>query len=656
MNISENELDFLRLLSKDFPNRDAAVSEIINLNAILGLPKGTEYFFSDIHGEDKAFIHLLRSSSGVIRTKIRELFSDELSETEQSEFAALIYYPKRNLRKTAAAFPDAKEGRKAYAEWQKVSVYRLIRLCRYVGSKYTRSKVRKQIPADYTYIVEELLHEDADDKDKRIYYQSIVDTIVRIGSGPSFISVLCDLIHSLSIDSLHIIGDIFDRGPHPDRVIEELRKYREVDIQWGNHDLSWVGAYCGNPACACNVVRIAVSYNHFDLLEDSYGINLRPLSMFAQDVYGSDPCERFLPHLLDQNEYDAVSPELAAKMHKAIAVIQFKLEGQLIKKHPEYDMNDRIVLEQVDFARGVLIRNEREYPLLDTHFPTVSPDEPCRLTKAEQELVDTLRYSFMHSRLLKKHMKFLYANGALYKTVNENLLYHGCIPMREDGSFEELRIGGKTYAGRTLMDFFDQKIKEAYYLDDPKDKARRQEAVDLMWYLWCGKHSPVFGKARMATFERYFTDAKELWHEEMNPYYALSRRQETAEKILAEFSLSPERGHIVNGHVPVRRKEGELPYRAGGKLFVIDGGLARSYHKKTGIAGYTMIFNSHSIALASHKPYEKGREHSPTVEIAETFDTRIRVSDTDTGTELKKQIAGLTKLLYAYEEGLIAEG
>lgn len=647
---------YLRLLSREFPNRQSAITEIINLSAILELPKGTEYFFSDIHGEDKAFIHLLRSSSGIIRSKIRELFAKSMTEKEQSELAALIYYPKRKLKKTEREFLE-REDPEGFAEWQRLSIYRLICLCRYVSSKYTRSKVRKKIPKSYVYIIEELLQVDETEDDKQTYYRSIVNAIVGIGSGKNLITILCDLIHSLSIDSLHIIGDIFDRGPHPDLVMEELRKYKDVDVEWGNHDVSWIGAFCGNQACVCNVVRIALSYNHFDLLEDSYGINLRPLSMFAQEAYGTDPCSRFQPHLLDQNEYDAVSPELAARMHKAIAIIQFKLEGQLIMRHPEYDMEDRLLLQRIDYTAGTISMGGRCIPLSDRNFPTVDPKDPYRLTPAEEKLVDTLTSSFRHSQLLKKHLRFLFAHGQLYKIVNRNLLFHGCIPLRRDGSFDEIYVQGKTYAGRALMDYFDQKIRDAYFLhaDDPKEAADRAEAVDLLWYLWCGKRSPLFGKSRITTFERYFTDDPRLKQEDMNPYYELSNQPEIVEQILSEFGISPKLGHIVNGHVPVREKEGELPYRAGGRLFVIDGGLARSYHQKTGIAGYTMIFNSRSIAIASHKPFAEGHESSPKVEVIEHFEPRIRVADTDTGAMLKSQIEDLQDLLQAYQEGQLPE-
>ncbi|MDO4266282.1 MAG: fructose-1,6-bisphosphatase [Eubacteriales bacterium] len=641
---------YLALLARDFPNRQSAISEIINLNAILGLPKGTEYFFSDIHGEDKAFIHLLRSSSGVIRTKISDIFGQYLTEKEQSELAELIYYPKRLLRKKSKELPDTDE-------WQKLTIYRLIQICRHVSSKYTRSKVRKKIPKEYAYIVDELLQVDDTAADKQIYYQSIVDTIIRVGSGGGFIQVLCDLIHNLTIDSLHIIGDIFDRGPHPDLVMEQLCQYQNVDIQWGNHDIDWMGAFCGNTACVCNVVRIAMGYNNFDLLEDGYGINLRPLSMFAQAVYGNDPCSRFMPHILDENEYDAVAPELAARMHKAITVIQMKLEGQLILRHPEYQMQDRLLLDKVDYQRGVLVLGGKEYPLTDKHFPTIDPKAPYTLTKEEQDLLESLRHSFRHSRLLQKHIRFLYTHGSMYKCANQNLLFHGCIPMTADGEFDSIRVDGKKLSGKKLMDYFNQAAIDAYYMDaeTPEEEKHKQDAVDMMWYLWCGRLSPLFGKSRMASFELRFTEDKEIQKEAMNPYYKLIDSAETVNKILREFGVSEEKGHIVNGHVPVKLKEGELPYRAGGKLFIIDGGLAKAYHKRTGIAGYTLIYNSENISIAAHEPFVEGKELSPRVEVVERMSPRVRVADTDTGVMLKEQIADLEELLEAFRDGAIKE-
>lgn len=640
------DLDYLKLLSKEFPNRRACVSEIINLNAILGLPKGTEYFFSDIHGEDKAFIHLLRSSSGIIRTKITEQFGKVLSEDEQQELAKLIYYPERYITR--------KKQEHGYSDWQKVSIYRLIKICKLVSSKYTRSKVRKKMPKEYAYIIEELLQEDGSQEDKQVYYSNIIDTIVSSDAGDSFIIELCDLIHNMTIDSLHIIGDIFDRGPHADLVIEELMKYNDVDIQWGNHDIDWMGAACGNEACICNVLRIATSYNNFDVLEDGYGINLRALSIFAERVYGNDPCTRFMPHMLDENEFDEVDPWLVAKMHKAITIIQFKVEAELIKAHPEYEMDDRLLLDKIDFEKGTVEIEGRECRMLDTNFPTIYPGDPYKLTDGERQLLDTLRMSFTHSQLLKKHIQFLYSNGSIYKTVNNNLLYHGCIPLNEDGSFMSFpRKNGMYYQGKALMDYFNKSIIDAYYLD--KDSPMKKNAVDLMWYLWCGLKSPVFGKAKMTTFEHYFIDDKELTKEPMNPYYKINNNVDIVDKILNEFGLNVDKGHIINGHVPVKKKDGERPYRADGKLFVIDGGLAKSYHEKTGIAGYTLIYNSQSIALAAHTAFVEGEESTPLVEIVEHMNPRARVSDTDIGDKLKGQISDMEELLKAYREGQIEE-
>ncbi len=640
------DLSYLKLLSEKFPNRRKCLSEIVNLNAILGLPKGTEYFFSDIHGEDQAFIHLLRSSSGVIRDKIDDIFEGELSEEERQELAHLIYYPRRELQKRAGASG-------APAAWHRTIIYRLIRVCRLVSRKYTRSKVRKKMPEDYAYILDEMLHTDENEKDKQVYFESIIDSIVENEAADSFIVELCDLIHNLSIDQLHIIGDIFDRGPRADLVMEELMSYGDVDIQWGNHDIDWMGAACGNEACICNVLRVATGYNSFDVLEDGYGINLRALSMFAQKIYGDDPCERFRPHILDENVYDSISPLLAARMQKAITIMQLKYEGQLIRRHPEYRMDDRLLLDRIDPERGTVLIGDREYELLDTHFPTVDWSDPYRLTEEEQSLMDTLRASFMHSPLLNRHVRFLYSHGSIYKCINGNLLYHGCIPMTEDGEFMTVEMNGIRLSGRALMDFLGGRIKDAYFL--PEGDEGKQQAVDMMWYLWCGKASPLFGKDKMATFESRFTGDKELSRERMNAYYVLSRDERIVDKILREFDLSTEHGHIINGHVPVRKLEGELPYRAGGKLFTIDGGLAKSYQKKTGIAGYTLIYNSQSLALAEHSPFIPGQESSPRVEVVEKMDPRVRVRDTDNGRELEAQIQDLKELLSAYRDGRIKE-
>lgn len=640
------DLAYLKLLAKEYPSLKAASSEIINLIAICGLPKGTEYFFSDLHGEYEAFIYLLRSASGIIREKIRATYGYIIPEEEQVELANLIYYPDRNLNKII------QQGR-GTEDWQRITVNRLVQICKEVSSKYTRSKVRKKMPREFGYVIDELLHVDYNDENKRVYYEEIIRSIIDTGIADKFIVALCELIQNLAIDSLHIIGDIFDRGPRADIIMNELMHFHDVDIQWGNHDISWMGAATGNPACVCNVLRIAISYNSFDVLEDGYGINLRPLSMFASKVYRDDPCSQFTPKILDENIYDAVDPGLAAKMHKAIAVIQFKVEGQIIKRHPGYKMDDRILLEAVDYNRGVVTIEGTEYPMLDTMFPTIDPKHPLRLTKEEDELLHTLIMSFRHSGLLHKHIRFLYTNGALYQCHNGNLLYHGCIPMRPDGSFEGMICNGEELTGRALMDYIGEQIHKAYFLseDDPEKNGAR----DFMWYLWCGAKSPVFGKDKMTTFEHYFVADKAIHRERLNPYYKLSQQEDVCDRILQEFGLYGEGSHIINGHVPVKIKDGEMPVKANGKLFVIDGGLSKAYQKYTGIAGYTLIYNSHHLALAEHKPFNPEQENTPRVAIVEKMKNRIMVSDTDKGKELMAQIEDLKELSAAYRRGDIKE-
>lgn len=640
------DLAYLKLLAREFPSVKMASSEIINLTAILGLPKGTEYFFSDLHGEYEAFVHLLRSASGIIREKINDTFGHIISEDEQMELANLIYYPERFLSKYTH------QG-KATDEWKKIIIYRLVQICRLVSSKYTRSKVRKKMPKEFAYIIDELLHVDYRDYNKDVYYSEIIHSMIEIDAADKFIVALCHLIQNLTIDSLHIIGDIFDRGPRADIIMKELMNFHDVDIQWGNHDISWMGAATGNPACICNVLRIAISYNSFDVLEDGYGINLRPLSMFAAHVYRDDPCEKFSPKILDENIYDAVDPGLAAKMHKAIAMIQFKVEGQIIKRHPEYKMEDRLLLEAVDYERGTVTLEGKTYALTDKAFPTVDPKNPLKLTKEEEELMHTLVVSFRHSELLHRHINFLYTHGSLYKCYNSNLLYHGCIPMKEDGSFEEMMFDGKAQYGKSLMDCIEKQIKKAYFLPDG-DK-EKEDASDFMWYLWCGAKSPVFGKDRMATFEHYFIADKSTHKENMNPYYRLSIEEKYCGQILEEFGLPREGSHIINGHVPVKIKDGEKPVKAGGKLYIIDGGLSKAYQSKTGIAGYTLIYNSNHLALAEHKPFMPNKENTPKVYITEKMANRIRVADTDLGKDIAERISDLKELVAAYRAGVIKE-
>jgi fructose-1,6-bisphosphatase-3 len=640
------DIAYLRLLAREYPNIKEASSEIINLMAICGLPKGTEYFFSDLHGEYEAFIHLLRSASGTIRVKIRETFGYIIPENEQMELANLIYDPEKILTRLN------REGRNTM-DWQRITINRLVEICKVTGSKYTRSKVRKKMPKEFAYILDELLHVDHNDENKKVYYEEIIRSITDTELGDKFIIVLCELIRNLAIDKLHIIGDIFDRGPRADIIMNRLMESHDVDIQWGNHDVDWMGAASGNPACVCNVLRIAISYNSFDVLEDGYGINLRPLSMFAAKVYRDDPCIRFSPKILDQNIYDAVDPGLAAKMHKAIAMIQFKVEGQIIRRHPGYKMDDRILLENVDYEKGTVMIGDKEYPMLDTYFPTIDPSYPLKLTVEEEELLHTLVLSFRHSDLLQKHIRFLYSNGALYKCCNGNLMYHGCIPMREDGSFESMIFDGQEMSGKELMDYIGEQIRRAYFLKD--DALDKQNAVDFMWYLWCGAKSPVFGKDRMTTFENYFVEDKTTHKEKFNPYYKLSQNEEVCNRILEEFGLPAEGSHIINGHVPVKIKDGETPVKANGKLYVIDGGLSKAYQKQTGIAGYTLIYNSHHLALAEHMPFHPDKENTPRVSITEKMPVRVLVGNTDKGEELKTRIADLCELVSAYRSGLLKE-
>ena len=640
------DLAYLKLLAREYPSVREAAGEIVNLMAICSLPKGTEYFFSDLHGEYEAFIHLLRSSSGITREKIKATFGHLIPEDEQIRIANLIYYPERSLARLK------KQG--TYSEdWQKITIYRLVQICREVSSKYTRSKVRKKMPKEFAYAIDELLHVDYNDENKKLYYDEIIHSVISTGIGDKFIAALCRLIQNLTIDNLHIIGDIFDRGPRADIIMQELMNFHDVDIQWGNHDISWMGAATGNLACICNVLRIAISYNSFDVLEDGYGINLRPLSMFAAKVYQDDPCKRFMPKILDENIYDAVDPGLAAKMHKAIAVIQFKVEGDMIRRHPEYEMDKRQLLSAVDFENGTVTVEGKTYPMLDMNFPTIDPQNPLKLTKGEEMLLRTLSASFRHSDLLHKHVRFLYSHGGIYKCYNSNLLYHGCIPMEKDGSFASIMVDGKTYCGKNLMDYFDKQVQNAYFM--PEGAPGKEDAVDLMWYLWCGAKSPVFGKDKITTFEHYFVEDKSTHKETMNPYYQLSQKEEFCRRILLEFGLPEEGSHIINGHVPVKMKDGEKPVKAGGKLFIIDGGLSKAYQSTTGIAGYTLIYNSHHLALAEHMPYDPRKENTPKVSVVEKMTSRVMVADTDKGRELKEQIEDLKELVAAYRKGTIKE-
>lgn len=653
MEITEKDIAYLKLLARRYPTIQAAATEIINLNAILNLPKGTEHFVSDIHGEYEAFLHVLRNGSDSVRRKIEDIFADTLSEREKRRLATLIYYPERKIPLILKNVDDADE-------WYRLTLFRLVKLCRVVSSKYTRSKVRKALPPDFAYILEELLHEQESGDNKQQYYHSIIQTIISTGRARDFIVAMSRLIQRLVIDRLHVIGDIFDRGPGAHIIMDALLQHPEVDFQWGNHDIVWMGAAAGSEACMANVIRNALRYTTVETLENGYAINLLPLASLALEVYGDDPCLYFQPKPFRTEEYTENELRLLSQMHKAITIIQLKLEAQIIQRRPHYLMEDRLLLDKIDYANGTVCLEGRLYPLQDTHFPTIDPARPYELTEQEQNVVERLKLSFIHSERLQQHVRFLYARGSMYLVFNGNLLYHGCIAMNEDGSFMPFKVDGEEYAAKAFMDRVDRLARQGYFADDLE---QRQYGQDAMWYLWSGSQSPLFGKDKMSTFERYFIADKSTHDEKMNPYYAFRDQEPTARKILQEFGLNPDSGHIINGHVPVKVKKGESPVKAGGRLFVIDGGFAKAYQAKTGIAGYTLIYNSYGLLLAAHDPFESTQKaieeeqdiHSRT-EIVETTYTRIRVKDTDLGREMGQQIRELQQLLHAYRVGLIKEG
>ena len=644
-------LHYLRLLSKDYPNIMEVSKEIINLKAILALPKGTEYFLSDLHGEHEAFIHMIKSASGVIRAKIEEIYGRTLEREERDNLAALVYNPEAEIARRKKTEEDIN------AYYRNV-IYRLIEVCRSVSTKYTRSKVRKRLPKYYDYIIDELLHAD-DEANRAYYYTEIINSVIELGMADEFISQLADSTSRLAVDHLHIIGDIFDRGAHPDDIMDFLIDFHDVDFQWGNHDIVWMGAAAGNVACIANLLRMNISYNNFDMLEIGYGINLRPLAVFAERFYGDDPCEYFKPKVLDENKYDPVSPETAAKMNKAIAICQFKAEGQLIMAHPEYNMQDRLLLDKIDYQNGTIELDGKNYELRDKNFPTIDPENPYVFTEDEEDLIKRLTASFRQSDKLHRHIKFLYSHGAIYTVYNNNLMYHGCIPMTEDGEFEDVMVYGRSYRGKALLDCLDEQARFAYFA--PEGKPGRKEAGDLLWYLWLGSKSPLFGKDKMTTLERFFIEDKSTHKEKTVPYYNLIEKRETCEKILREFGLDPEISHILNGHVPVKVKDGKSPIKGEGKLFIIDGGMSKAYQKDTGIAGYTFIYNSRFMALSEHKPYsplaEDGTQefHTPTIRTVELLKKRVMVRDTDQGKILQQQVEELMLLAKAYRKGEIKE-
>ena len=641
-----SELKYLELLSKNFRNIAETSTEIINLEAILNLPKGTEHFLSDIHGEYEAFTHVLRNGSGSIRQKIEDIFGETLDEVEKKELATLIYYPeaKYNL--------EEKKNRNI-EEWSKKNIYRLVKVCKHASTKYTRSKVRKAMPKDFEYIIQELLYERNEEENKRDYVDAIIDTIISIKYTKDFMKAMGELIRRLAIDRLHVVGDIYDRGPAPHLIMDCLQEYHNVDIQWGNHDLLWIGAGIGNKACIANVIRICSRYNNHDILEEAYGINLLPLATFAMKHYGKDPCKSFRPK-------EGLDNDLIAQMHKAISIIQFKVEGIFSERNPQFEMEDKELLKNIDYHKGTVTIGGKEYQLNDTHFPTVNPDNPLELTKEEVVLLNKLKNSFMNSEKLQRHLKFLLNKGSMYLKCNSNLLYHGCIPLDSEGELVEVNIDGISYKGKSYFDKIEAIIRESFFNRENNEKDKRNR--DFVWYLWCGKNSPLFGKDVMRTFERYFIDDKKIHKENKNPYYAFINEKETCVMILREFGLNPENSHIINGHVPVKVKEGESPVKADGKLFMIDGGFSKAYRKTTGIAGYTLVYNSYGIKIISLAPFEsqekaikEGADILSSTVVFDEIREITKVKDTDIGKELQKQIDDLKKLLISYKTGLIKQ-
>ena len=649
----ERSIEYLQLLAKSFPSIAAASTEIINLEAILNLPKGTEHFVTDIHGEYDAFDYVLRSASGVIQQKIEAVFGDELSMDDKRSLCALISYPEAKLRVLKAENDNLDE-------WYKVTLMQMIAVLTRVASRYTRSKVRKALPKDYAYIIEELMHETRGTfLSKHNYLQAIIDTIVSTGRASHFITAIADVTRDLVIDQLHIIGDIYDRGPGAHRIMDMLCNYRDFDIQWGNHDVVWMGAASGSAACVANVIRNSLKYADMSTLEDGYGINLLPLATFAMETYADDPCTLFNPVKSDDTPADVPPTRLMAQMHKAIAIIQFKLEAAVIARHPEFHMEHRNLLDKMDLNKGTVLWNGKEYRLLDTNFPTIDPTDPFKLTSAEQNVISRLVHSFTNSKALARHMECLFAHGSLYLVHNNNLLYHGSVPLNEDGTFASMEIQGVEYKGRELFDTIEKLVRTAYF--STTDDALKEYGKDLFWYLWCGPVSPPFDKKSMATFERYFIADTTTHTEEKGDYYRLKNRRDICEMILQEFGITDmEHAHIINGHIPVKAASGESPIKADGRLLVIDGGFSKVYHQQTGIAGYTLIYNSHGMRLVRHHPFEsiqksvaEGMDVIASTQIVEYSDQQILVRDTDKGKRLMARVEDLKALLQAYRTGLI---
>ena len=645
------DIKTLKLLSRQYPTIAAASTEIVNLQSILNLPAATEHFISDVHGEYEQFNHVLRNGSGAIRRKIDEGFGNTLTQKDKRDLAALIYYPEERLSLII-------EEEENLDDWYRIMLHRLVQVTKRAASKYTRSKVRKALPKDFAYVIEELITEKEEIEDKERYYNEIIHTIIRIGRAKDFIIALSGLIQRLVVDHLHIVGDIYDRGPGPHIIMDTLMKYHSVDIQWGNHDISWIGAAAGSAACIATVLRISARYGNLNILEEGYGINLVPLAKFALETYADDPCEAFA--IRGGADYDTRDMALDMKMHKAVTILQLKLEGQLIKRCPCFKMEDRLLLDKIDYKNGTVTIGSKTYPLKDNNFPTIDPKDPYDLSAEEYMVIGKLKQAFLHSEKLQKHVRFLLTKGGLYKVHNGNLLYHGCVPLNSDGSFKSVDLFGQEYSGRALYDELETYVRKGYYATEDREERRRGQ--DIMWYIWAGPGSPVFGKDKMATFESYFIEDKAAATEKKNSYYRLYEKEEVLDKILAEFGLTDAGAHIINGHVPVQVKKGDTPLKCGGKLLVIDGGFSKAYHSKTGIAGYTLIVNSHGMWLMAHELFEskeasvlKGTDIISDNIPVEQYARRHFVADTDIGVELRESIADLEDLLEAYRSGILKE-
>ena len=654
----KRDIGYLELLAQRVPTKQAACTEIINLEAILNLPKGTEHFITDLHGENEAFEHVLRNGSGVIKQKVEDLFGDTLSPRERRELCTLIYYPEEKIELVRRSM----RSKAALAQWYKTTLLRLVRVLAVCSSKYTRSKVRKALPADYSYIIEELLHEWIEDnRNKHNYMMAIIETIISTGRADHFISTICNTIHQLVIDRLHIIGDIYDRGPGAHLIMDKLCSYHNFDIQWGNHDVLWMGAAAGSKSCVANVLRICFRYANLVTLEDGYGINLLPLATFAMETYKDDPCTIFYPKKNAYESVDEAQANLIAKMHKAIAIIQFKMESRNIGRHPEFHMDSRNLLHKIDYQKGTIEVDGKTYEMIDTCFPTIDPAHPYQMTPQEQKVLDQLTNSFITSQRLKRHIDCLLEHGSLYLVCNSNLLVHGSIPLNEDGSFREMEIEGRMYKGKALIDKVEAMVRAAYYA--PEGSALKQYAQDFIWYLWCGPIAPTFDKSKMATLERYFIADKEPHKEVNGAYYTLKNDPEVCDRILREFGIKDtSHAHIINGHIPVKTIKGESPVKAGGKLLVIDGGYSKAYQPETGIAGYTLIYNSQCLKLVKHQPFvsrevaiRKGLDVVSETKVLEFAEKRQLVRDTDNGKVLQSQIDDLQQLLKAYRDGSVRQ-